>query len=146
MHSGVCVGYRSHQHETDSQKIGRHDRMSPTLGQHCQLVGDRQRCLSFEGWSRQTQIPTLPAKAVSMVIDSDLQQIKFWHAKSLLPNPVTKTILTLRSAHWSNSNKLHRWANEKWTQLFWRWRAQLQFELITHCWQWLKFQRVTKVQ
>jgi hypothetical protein len=73
--------------------------MSPMLGQHCQLVGDRQKCLSFEGWSRQTQILTLPAKAVSMVINSDMQQIKLWHAKSLLPNPVIKTKLTLLSAH-----------------------------------------------
>jgi hypothetical protein len=30
VHVGVCVGNRSHRHDADSQKISRHNRMSPT--------------------------------------------------------------------------------------------------------------------
>jgi hypothetical protein len=30
VHVGLCVGNRSHRHDADSRKIGRHNRMSPT--------------------------------------------------------------------------------------------------------------------
>ena len=33
-------------------------------GRHFRHVGDRQKCLSFEGCSRQTHLPTLPAKVL----------------------------------------------------------------------------------
>jgi len=49
LHIGVCVvGNRSHRHNADSQKIGRHNRMSDK--NVCRLRG------------RQTHLPTLPAK------------------------------------------------------------------------------------
>jgi hypothetical protein len=44
VYAGVCVCNRSHQHDANLH------------------VSDRQKCLLFEGWSRQIQIPTLPAK------------------------------------------------------------------------------------
>jgi hypothetical protein len=34
-------------------------------GRHFRHVGDRQKCLSFEGCSQQTHLPTLPAKRQS---------------------------------------------------------------------------------
>ena len=30
VHVGLCAGNRSHRHDADSRKIGRHNRMSPT--------------------------------------------------------------------------------------------------------------------
>ena len=37
-------------------------------GRHFLHVGDRQKCLLFEGCSRQTHLPTLPAKLIALVL------------------------------------------------------------------------------
>ena len=52
VHVGVCVGNRSHQQDADSRKIGRHNNVADVLGRHFRHVGDRQKCLSFDGCSR----------------------------------------------------------------------------------------------
>jgi hypothetical protein len=58
--AGICVTNRSHQHDADSQK--RPTYVADMSGRHCHHVGNRHKYLSFGGCSRQTQIPTLPAK------------------------------------------------------------------------------------
>jgi hypothetical protein len=57
------VGNKISQHDTDSQNIGRHNRMLPMCRADIRDMSatDKNVC-RFGWWSQQTQIPTLPAK------------------------------------------------------------------------------------
>jgi hypothetical protein len=45
VHVGVCVGNRSHRHDTDSRKIGRHNRMSPMCRDDISDMSATDKCV-----------------------------------------------------------------------------------------------------
>ena len=65
-HVGVCVGNRSNRHDADSQKNGRHNRMSPTCRDDISDMSatDKNVC-RLRGVADRQHLLTLPAKLSS---------------------------------------------------------------------------------